>query len=307
MKPDFTSDLPLQTCIAAYEGYSFFADRTGARTKAGYEEWMSETYDTLLVVAQEHGTESVMEEEFPKFHSGYKRRYLDYLRSSSRCFSAMITGPANFPVRQQEKRHNVSHRRCSETLEYQSSGVARIMRKLVPSTYISSEDVDAIEKLITKIAVLEAEQEQMKRVNVLVRKYSKQPKDMQVAALMEIGETEEGARKLVEPDFCTRYGYASYCLTNNNANINRLKGRIKEIEKKRAMPSGELEGKRAKVELDPEGNRVRVFFSGKPERSVCEELKRAGFRWAPSLGAWSAYHNVRSIESAKTIAGVSGG
>lgn len=36
-----------------------------------------------------------------------------------------------------------------------------------------------------------------------------------------------------------------------------------------------------------------------------DTLKRSGFRWAPSVGAWQAYRNPQSIIAAERIAGVS--
>lgn len=48
-------------------------------------------------------------------------------------------------------------------------------------------------------------------------------------------------------------------------------------------------------------NRVRVHFPGKPEEEMRVNLKRHGFRWAPSLGCWQAYISRRTLDFIKEI------
>jgi len=98
---------------------------------------------------------------------------------------------------------------------------------------IYSDDEDATERLEEKIARLKLNQEHYKAINATIRKYSKAGRDAQVGALvgLNIGLSPETASKLLTPDFCGRIGIASYVLTNNNANIRRLEGRLKQIER----------------------------------------------------------------------------
>lgn len=41
-----------------------------------------------------------------------------------------------------------------------------------------------------------------------------------------------------------------------------------------------------KVEEDPEAQRLRLHFPGKPSADIIAKLKQHGFRWAPSERAW---------------------
>ena len=48
-------------------------------------------------------------------------------------------------------------------------------------------------------------------------------------------------------------------------------------------------------------DRIQIFFPGKPSESVRAELKRNGFRWAPSIQAWQAYRKDRYRQAALRI------
>lgn len=55
--------------------------------------------------------------------------------------------------------------------------------------------------------------------------------------------------------------------------------------------------------MNQEENRVQILFDGKPDANIRSELKHAGFRWAPSQGAWQRMLNHDGIYAAKTITG----
>lgn len=97
---------------------------------------------------------------------------------------------------------------------------------------IFSDDPDAPDRLREKIQKLEKSQEEFKKVNIIIRKNAKAGAEVQVQALVSagLGLSELVAQKLLKPDFMGRVGIPGYVLTNNNANIRRLKSRLKQIE-----------------------------------------------------------------------------
>ena len=91
---------------------------------------------------------------------------------------------------------------------------------------------------------------------------------------------------------------------NNGANIRRVKARIESLECSQASPVTEVQGTVARLQDDPPANRVRLFFPEKPSPEVIARLKANAFRWTPTLGAWQAFRNSRSLDLAQNLAGV---
>lgn len=172
------------------------------------------------------------------------------------------------------------------------------------SNAISSDDPDALDKLDAKIAILEIRQAFMRAANTVVRKAHKAgvtPEsgddfEAYVSALRTLpnGEavTAALAAQLIKPDFCGRIGFPDYALTNNNANIRRLKQRLASIEKAADAKTTEREvGDGVTIVENVEENRLQIMFPGKPDADRRAKLKAAGFRWSPSAGAWQRQLN----------------
>ncbi|WP_372371963.1 DUF3560 domain-containing protein [Xanthomonas axonopodis] len=161
---------------------------------------------------------------------------------------------------------------------------------------ISSDDPDAIEKLKAELAGLEASQERMKAVNKVIR--TKKTSDAQKAALAAQGFSAEIVAEMLKPDFAGRVGFPSYALSNNTANMRRIRLRIQDLEQRKARACVEREGNGFTYREDVEENRVMFVFEGKPDQDTRTLLKRHGFRWSPTRTAW-----VRQLNNAGIYAG----
>lgn len=167
---------------------------------------------------------------------------------------------------------------------------------------ISSDDPEAIVKLREKIEDAEMQQRRMKAVNGTYRKYVKHP-----AILDETDEHQHPTglspsdRELIrnfEPEWSKDQPCPSYSLSNNNANIKRMKDRIEELERDSARAEeGDVEylitvaGDTVTVTENVDDNRLQLDFPGKPSEAVRKVLKGNGFRWARSLGVWQRLLN----------------
>jgi hypothetical protein len=164
---------------------------------------------------------------------------------------------------------------------------------------ISSDDPDAIKKLRTELASAEKSQELMKAANKAIRA-NKTP-ETQAAALVALGFTEAQAAEAIKPDFARRVGFPAYALSNNNANMSRIKGRIAELEKRSQRADVEQAGDGFTYREDTTENRVMFIFDGKPDEATRAILKREAFKWSPSRGAWVRQLNNAGIWAGKQV------
>lgn len=302
---NFATDIDPAIARAAHYGTSFVPDRRADQERDGYAQTLQHDYDSLAKLCDTPAKLATLAAEFARYREGYKRRKTAQLLARGRCMSTMITGGSNFNVRRNEKRNETERRRADELSEFRERALKAIRRELCPELRpIMAGDGDAADRLRAKIEEAQKLQDQMTEANKIVRR---SPKNLatpeKTAALLAIGCSERVARELFVADFCGRFGFPGYELTNNNANIRRMKERLEVIARNQAAPATETAGADGvTIEDNPAENRIRLFFPGKPAEAIREDLKRNGFRWTPSLGCWQAYRNWRAMETAKKFA-----
>jgi len=145
------------------------------------------------------------------------------------------------------------------------------------NTSIFTDDPEALEKLEDKIALLEARQERMKAANRLIKKKDRD-------GLLDLGFTDAQIERLMEPDVMGAIGYPRYAISNNNANLNRYKKRLKQVAEQQSIPDKDETIGNVKVEWRASENRIRVFFPGRVDYDLYKKLKRYGFRSLRSSG-----------------------
>lgn len=169
----------------------------------------------------------------------------------------------------------VEHSRKAESMASRADGIDRQL-----ATSIYSDDPDAIEALEAKIAKREARRDEKKKANAQIRKALKGVDQKDWAETL----TRAGLAAAISPMYREGCGMwaVTYDLKNDGANIRRLKERIEEVKTRQARAAAAEEASDGVV---IEGEKyVAVTFAEKPERSVIEALKAAGFRW--SRGSW---------------------
>ena len=167
---------------------------------------------------------------------------------------------------------------------------------------ISSDDPKAQERLEEKLQTLKAKQERQKRVNAAWRRHGKPPPDNadgwgKVAADLGIEPSAAGELRLQYAQLLKLSGFREqppfpgYAVANLSAEVRRLELRIEELRSAEGTPWREESHGTFTVVEDPSANRVRITFPAIPADEVRALLKRHGFRWSPTAGAWQRHLN----------------
>lgn len=163
---------------------------------------------------------------------------------------------------------------------------------------ISSDDPTAIDQLQAKVAELEELQATYKRVNAAYKKFLKDPASLDTS---DLKESWKNSLRTFKPDWHGDQPIPSYRLTNNNANIRRVKERIQLLEKRAQDVTTESTTNGVTITDNVEDNRLQISFPGKPSDECRAELKSHGFRWTPSAGVWQAFRGPNARYYAEQI------
>lgn len=286
----FLSDIPYNLAKEAHYATSFVPEKRAEGERNGYAEGMAEFFNRVLRLAGEAQRDEALA-DLERYRAGYADRYRGYLARRSRCMSAMITGPSNFPKRQQEKRWASADNARDELIEWSSRVERKIIAKYSGREAIRTGDAGAVDALEKKIAKLEAEQEFMKAANKVV-KSAKLSDEEKIEALLALDDNmlEKEAAELLKPNrWQGHLGFAGYELTNNSANIRRCKEQLEKAKKLAADETTETVIGAVRVVNNVEENRLQLFFPTRTSKDVYELLTGHGFRWSRTNGCFQAF------------------
>ena len=154
---------------------------------------------------------------------------------------------------------------------------------------IFSDDPDALEKLDAKLKDLQAAQDFMKAANKCIRNNDRE------AFLKLPLATASLWVELTQPRRFGGMGFAGFSLTNNNANIRRIKQRIDELKAQGVKQAIDKTINNVRVFENRGANRLQLFFPGKPPGEIIAKLKGHGFRWCRSEQAWQRHISPSAI------------
>lgn len=301
---NYQDDIPIELARAAHAGTSFDPEKRGTQERDSYAASLAADLATLARFATTDEKRAILDAEFARYRAGYRQRTLKRLQAQSRCLSTMIAGPSKFPVARYAKASARADQATADLLEFHRRALAAIKRKLVDDGPIMAGDDDATAKLRAKLVKLEQRQESMKAANAAIRRHARAGSDAQIAALVALGHGPAAAASLLQPDFAGRIGFADYELKNNGAQIRDVRARLERVARAKVTPDTTAQGEHATIEDAPGDNRIRLIFPVKPDQATRARLKSAGFRWAPTIGAWQAHRNHGSLATARAVAGV---
>lgn len=162
---------------------------------------------------------------------------------------------------------------------------------------IYSDDANAIEALRARIAEREAEAERIVALNKAIRRELKA--GLTLGWLDRIGATETERKAIdrnVRFDWRHQPMFPAYTLSNLRGRITADKQRLEAIERRtQRQQQAESNGG---IAIFTAGDYCSITFAEKPDRSILNDLKAAGFSWGN--GQWNGYV-ARIPESVKAM------
>lgn len=279
----------------AKEAISFSDYKPGSAT-AEYRHYVDEAAE--IAARQKKRVDPSFHEKIDGLLDAYARKLAANMNKgyeiTARVPSIMIAGGSNFPVRKKEKQNAAADKNMEEYREIQ--GLLDKIRSTGMGG-ISADDPNAVSKLESKLAKLEALQETMKAVNAYYRKH----KTLDGCPHLSPEQIEKLKASMSGSYRANPKPFESYQLSNNNAEIHRLKNRITALTRRKELGYVGWEFDGGRVEANTADNRLQIFFDEKPDKEIREELKGNGFRYAPSAEAWQRQLNDNAIYAADRI------
>ena len=279
----------------AKEAISFSDYKPGSAT-AEYRHYVDEAAE--IAARQKKRVDPSFHEKIDGLLDAYARKLAANMNKgyeiTARVPSIMIAGGSNFPVRKKEKQNAAADKNMQEFTEIQ--GLLDKIRSTGMGG-ISADDPNAVSKLESKLAKLEALQETMKAVNAYYRKH----KTLDGCPHLSPEQIEKMKASMSGSWRGNPKPFESYELSNNNAEIHRLKDRIIALTRRKELGYVGWEFDGGRVEANTTDNRLQIFFDEKPDKEIREELKGNGFRYAPSAEAWQRQLNDNAIYAADRI------
>ena len=277
----------------AKEMNSFSDYKPGSATSA-YRQMVDKAY--AIAERQKARVDPMYHDKIDALVDRYAKKLAANLNEShvidGRVPSILIAGGGNFPVRKKEKQNAARDRNMGEYME-----IEKLLDKIrsVGTGGISADDDLAVEKLEKKLTGLEKLQATMKSVNAYYRKH-KTLEGCPGLSDEDIGRLQSSMANDWRKD---PVPYPSFLLTNNNANIRRVRQRIDDLKNRSEFVGWTFPGGEAKI--NEAENRLQLLFDEKPPEDQRRALKSEGFKWAPSQGAWQRQLNQNAIRAAARL------
>ena len=274
-----------------------FSDYKPGSATAEYRHYVDKAF--ALAQEQKKRVDPMYHEKIDSLLDTYARKLAANMNHGyeidARVPSILIAGGSNFPVRQKEKQNAA---RDSNMQEWQY--IQGLLDKIRSTGMggIRQDDPQAIPKLQKKLAGLEKAQETMKAVNAYYRKHG----TLDGCPHLSPENLENLKADMASSWHYEKKPFQSWELSNNNAEIRRVRQRIESLTRANEVAYVGWEFDGGHVEANREQGRLQVFFDGKPEVDARQQLKEHGFRWAPSVGAWQRLLNDNAYYASDRIA-----
>lgn len=273
-----------------------YSDYVPGSATAEYQKCVDNAVE--IAESQKSRVDVQYHEKIDRLLNVYARKLADNMNKSfeidARVPSVLIAGFSKFPVRKKEKQNAARDKNLQEW-----NHINGLLDKITSTGMggISADDPNAIQRLESKLDNLQKLQEKMKAANAYYRKN----KTLDGCPYLSQEQIESAKAGMQSNWHYEKKPFMSFELSNNNAEIRRLKQRIEDIKRRDATDYKGWKFDGGTVEPNKDINRLQIFFDDKPDADIRAELKHNGFRWAPSEGAWQRQLTDNALYAAKHL------
>ena len=247
---------------------------------------------------QKEMADPIYHEKIDRLVDTYARKLAENMNKGyeidARVPSVLIAGSSNFPTRKKEKQNAARDKNMEDYRQVQ--GLLEKIRS-TGTGGIRSDHPQAIGQLEQKLERLENTQKLMKDVNAFYRKN----KTLDGCPLLDEERIQRLKVSMERSWHPEPKPFPTYQLTNNNAEIRRLKKRIEELKQNAEIGFCGWEFDGGKAVANQDAGRLQLVFDEKPSAEHCAQLKANGFRWAPKTAVWQRLLNRQAIYAAERI------
>ena len=223
---------------------------------------------------------SLPEELREVYQVKFEALFKTWMARKANCISSMITGPAKFPTRRAERAN-----RGEETAGRTFFDWRERFLNLVNNPRVKVTLDGELEKAMADLDKRERNHAHMKAINSICRKKNA------AELLAAEGWSEHAINEFLNPAYSFYgKGYPKFELSNNLANINRLRERVEYLlDKVERRDKGEheiVEFPGGKCFTNRVDDRIQFIFDEKPDADTRAILKKAGLNWSPTNKAW---------------------
>lgn len=230
--------------------------------------------------------------------------YNDQIRRTADNVSWAVAGPANYNYARHDKKMNAQMNRANEYEEKLARFKENTTKKLESMTpedqqiarwrngkWKNGETIDAADplaekKMQAKLDYLNESQQKMKDANAYYRR------NKTMSGFEGFSESTNQRIDSAMKDARMTKPFASYQLTNNNAQIKATQSRLTQLQSNKAKAAANggaaasTSFKGGSVIRNTEANRLQIKFDDIPDASTRQQLKSNGWRWSPKNGVW---------------------
>lgn len=278
MKFEFEkNEIDFETARRAYVGISFSPEKRAEQEQNDYIAIMQNFIDKFTPLAVNEEQQKYLEERFIKYKEGVLKHFNIILNAKSRVISPMITGPANFPVRQNQKRMASEMKRHDEFAEFREKFWKYTKKGLSVLKTNEQKNDEEFNRLKKEIDVYDKFKWSFSSFYGKIERSFKNYPESAIKAL--------------------KYLQTKYKIPKNAKILRLLEKPIEEHIKEQEESKKEIENKGVQ-EVSRQGNiailynyeidRVQINFldNEKPSEEIRKLLKGNGFKWSPKNGVW---------------------